>query len=510
MAQEAAPSPFSDYKQSVRVASTVNIDLESAPPVIDGIAIGYGDKFLAKDQDDAKDNGIYVYRNNENTAVHATGGRGGQLTSGALVIVEEGDTNADKIFMLTTDGPITVSVTPLTFEEFAPAAAPVDISGKVDKAGDTMTGNLFMSNKRVEGIGFSSPLSVFLLTGQGNFSANMRAGGELQFNDSAIGPAETLRINSAGIAFSDANFPTNDATLSHGGNNIIAVGSGDKLQQNEAPTVGDDLVNKLYADSLSGFDPSADQVITGNWDFNKPIEMIETGSTPSIHFKEFISAGSALITGRLVGDTSYRVEVTAGGYIRFGPGTSGSDVLLFRTAANTLSLNTGQQFQIQQDPVAANDLARKSYVDSVGPTALIALQQSAPQATADATYTSITWDVEVADALGFHAPGSPTLVTVPVGRAGKYKVTASVKVDNPSAGNDHGLRVLVNGAPVFEREEFVGGGVFNSYTVSIANAVLDLSEGDDVEIAFYHNEGAPLNTVIDGTYVTMESVNELS
>ena len=40
-----------------------------------------------------------------------------------------------------------------------------------------------------------------------------------------------------------------DWTLSRTGANVAAMGSGDKLQQNEAPTTGDDLTNKTYVDS---------------------------------------------------------------------------------------------------------------------------------------------------------------------------------------------------------------------------------------------------------------------
>lgn len=103
-----------DYKASVRVATTANIVL-SGEQTIDGVAVVAGDRVLVKDQAAGAENGIYV------AAVGAwaraeDANSAGDLTSGVLVPVEAGTANADTIWMLTTDGAITIGTTALTWQ----------------------------------------------------------------------------------------------------------------------------------------------------------------------------------------------------------------------------------------------------------------------------------------------------------------------------------------------------------------------------------------------------------
>lgn len=117
-----AAATAQDYKASVRVATTANIaNLEGgAPNALDGIAVALNDRILVKDQATPAQNGIYVVTTLGTGAngawARATDADGvGELTSGAIVAVEEGATHADTLWMLTTDGPITIGTTPLTF-----------------------------------------------------------------------------------------------------------------------------------------------------------------------------------------------------------------------------------------------------------------------------------------------------------------------------------------------------------------------------------------------------------
>ncbi|GIV52261.1 MAG: hypothetical protein KatS3mg038_2782 [Candidatus Kapaibacterium sp.] len=65
-AQDAATKAYVDslveglaWKDDVRVATTGNINIASAPSSIDGVTLSNGDRVLVKDQTDAKENGIY-------------------------------------------------------------------------------------------------------------------------------------------------------------------------------------------------------------------------------------------------------------------------------------------------------------------------------------------------------------------------------------------------------------------------------------------------------------------
>ena len=115
-------SVVQDYKASVRVATTANITAlnGSAPNTLDGVTLAANDRILVKDQSTASQNGIYYVATlgtgANGTWTRATDADGvGELTAGAVILVEEGTANADSQWMLTTDGTITIGTTALTF-----------------------------------------------------------------------------------------------------------------------------------------------------------------------------------------------------------------------------------------------------------------------------------------------------------------------------------------------------------------------------------------------------------
>jgi hypothetical protein len=112
------------FKNPVRVASTTNLNLFSIslPVFVDGISINIGDSVLIKNQVLAHQNGIYTLLMgmglifNRRADANAAGPNG--IRSNILVFVEQGIINADKAFLLRTDGPIALGSTPLEFVEF--------------------------------------------------------------------------------------------------------------------------------------------------------------------------------------------------------------------------------------------------------------------------------------------------------------------------------------------------------------------------------------------------------
>lgn len=102
-----------DWKNSVRAASTTNLTL-SGTQTIDGTAVVAGDRVLAKDQTTASTNGIYVAAAGAWT--RATDfDDSTEVTAAAAVPVETGTVNGDAVFILATDGAITVGTTSLSF-----------------------------------------------------------------------------------------------------------------------------------------------------------------------------------------------------------------------------------------------------------------------------------------------------------------------------------------------------------------------------------------------------------
>ena len=60
------------WKEVIVAASTGNLDLASMPANVDGVALSSGDRFLAKDQATASQNGIYVFAGAAAAATRAT------------------------------------------------------------------------------------------------------------------------------------------------------------------------------------------------------------------------------------------------------------------------------------------------------------------------------------------------------------------------------------------------------------------------------------------------------
>ncbi|WP_246881721.1 MULTISPECIES: phage tail protein [unclassified Pseudomonas] len=106
-----------DGKQSVRVAASSNIVLNGAQQ-IDGVAVIAGDRVLLANQTLAKDNGLWIVANGD--WVRATDANtSAKVTPGLTVMVEEGTANGDSLWHLTTNAPITLGTTALTFKMLA-------------------------------------------------------------------------------------------------------------------------------------------------------------------------------------------------------------------------------------------------------------------------------------------------------------------------------------------------------------------------------------------------------
>ncbi|MCU0073732.1 phage tail protein [Pseudomonas koreensis] len=106
-----------DGKQSVRVAATANVVLNGAQQ-IDGVAVIAGDRVLLPNQTLAKDNGLWIVANGD--WVRANDANvSAKVTPGLTVMVEEGALNGDSLWHLTTNAPITLGTTALTFKMLA-------------------------------------------------------------------------------------------------------------------------------------------------------------------------------------------------------------------------------------------------------------------------------------------------------------------------------------------------------------------------------------------------------
>lgn len=105
-----------DNKQSVVAASTANLAALSGLLTVDGVTLAAGNRVLVKNQAAAKDNGIYVAAAGAWPRA-ADADSNDEVTPGLVVYVERGTAQADTIWKLTTDTPIVVGTTALTFAD---------------------------------------------------------------------------------------------------------------------------------------------------------------------------------------------------------------------------------------------------------------------------------------------------------------------------------------------------------------------------------------------------------
>jgi hypothetical protein len=112
-----------DYKQAVRVVTTTNITLSGGAPIsVDGVALSVNSRILVNGQSTATQNGLYLVQ------TLGTGSNGtwvrtndtnsaGEMQSGMVVTVTEGNTYRDTLWTLTTDDPIVLGASNITFQQ---------------------------------------------------------------------------------------------------------------------------------------------------------------------------------------------------------------------------------------------------------------------------------------------------------------------------------------------------------------------------------------------------------
>lgn len=111
-----------DWKQSVRVASASNVNLAAPGANVDGVAMSVGDRFLARGQTLGQENGIYDWQGAATPATRSVDADvASEVTAGMVVIVEEGSV-ADTLWLLSTNNPIILNTTVLTFLRLGGAA----------------------------------------------------------------------------------------------------------------------------------------------------------------------------------------------------------------------------------------------------------------------------------------------------------------------------------------------------------------------------------------------------
>ena len=220
-----------DVKQSVRAASTANVtvtynatggtstrgQITAAPNTLDGVTLAANDRILLKNQTTGAQNGIYV------VSTLGTGANGvwdratdfdtdAEVTAGAFVFIEEGTSNGDSGWVLSTNNPITIggsSGTALTFNQFSGSGSGVSsfnagttgfTPSTATTGAITLAGTLSAANG---GTGVSNSSTITL-------GGNVSTGGALTFSGAfatsiTVTAATTLTLPTSGTVLSDAS-----------------------------------------------------------------------------------------------------------------------------------------------------------------------------------------------------------------------------------------------------------------------------------------------------------------
>lgn len=220
-----------DVKTSVRVATTANINLTSAPASIDGVTLASGDRVLVKDQTTASQNGIYVFNGAASAMTRAVDAdSNADVTSGLFTFVSEGTVNGDNGFVLVTDDPIVLDTTSLSFTQFSGAGQVIAGTG-LSKTGNTLNVNLGAGIVELptDEVGldlFDAASGAIILTTTGtNRSTVTGAQLHLLLDTTSGQGANSLEQTSAGLRIK-ANGVTEDEITSAAFGNGLTGGSG--------------------------------------------------------------------------------------------------------------------------------------------------------------------------------------------------------------------------------------------------------------------------------------------
>jgi hypothetical protein len=208
---------------------------------------------------------------------------------------------------------------------------------------------------------------------------------------------------------------------------------------------------------------------------------------------EFVSdtAADEPIRVQEVGDSDYRFHMRADGGMRFGGGSAIHDVTFGRTAANELTLGTGDRLQH----------------DFFG----CIVTRTSTQAITTATWTAIDFTAtDISDQFAFHNPASnSTRVTIPSGWSGTYRCIGQVAIESTGARVIGGFDVNGSGTPANSTLTVSPGGVTATDRQMVVQTVLELSAGDYVEFMVNHTHGSNRNQLAD-SWFSVQYIGQLA
>lgn len=194
---------------AVMAASTANVSVASPGTTLDGVTLAVGNRILLKNQTTGTENGIYVFNGGSSALTRAPDGVQGTLNGGAAVYVEAGTVNGDSAYTLTTDDPITVGTTALTFTKFGGGGTSYTAG-----TGLTLTGSTFaidptvVARKYAANVGDGTSTSIAVTHNLGTLDVTAQL---VQVSTGETVETDTVRTSTNAVTFTFAAAPASGA-----------------------------------------------------------------------------------------------------------------------------------------------------------------------------------------------------------------------------------------------------------------------------------------------------------
>jgi hypothetical protein len=182
---------------TVRVATTANITLSGAQ-TIDGVSAVANDRVLVKNQSTGSENGIYVCASGAWTRASDFDSSSDAVPM-KLVGVSEGATNGNKVFALTTDAPITLGSTALTFSDITGSGSPT-LAATLAVGNTSGANDIVMSDGQAVRLGSTNPASTGDLRLRSNRAIRWRNAGNSANVGIILDGSDRLTIGEGGGA----------------------------------------------------------------------------------------------------------------------------------------------------------------------------------------------------------------------------------------------------------------------------------------------------------------------
>ena len=212
-------------------ATTANIDLTADlqnGDTLDGVTLVTGDRVLVKDQTDATANGLYIVVASGTASRDPEHDTIAEL-SGQMIVVNQGTSNDNKIFLCTTDSSATIGVSNITYSQITPANvgtvtsvgiadsgaseftvtnSPVTSSGTINLAinsiADTKLGTISTANK--------VSASAINIDGATDIGADLTTSDLILVDDGAGGTNRKAALSRVVTLMTNQGFTTDDPT----------------------------------------------------------------------------------------------------------------------------------------------------------------------------------------------------------------------------------------------------------------------------------------------------------